>query len=159
MGSNPIARFSEIVQDMHAELDWLSRTLPRSRMRVRLPSGALPEGIRLDEDTVLKTAGANALQGSSPWPSAPFTNLVLWPSGEGTCLTNRGSTVRIRPGLLFNDQHQPVLRGRCLQNIFRDSNLDGAAGRTRQHGPSVQFGVDATLSRWRSPVQIRYGLL
>ena len=27
------------------------------------------------------------------------------------------------------------------------------------HGPSVQSGVDATLSRWRSPVQIRYGSL
>ena len=26
-------------------------------------------------------------------------------------------------------------------------------------GPSVQLGVDATLSRWRSPVQIRYGSL
>lgn len=28
-----------------------------------------------------------------------------------------------------------------------------------QLGPSVQSGVDATLSRWRSPVQIRYGSL
>ena len=27
-------------------------------------------GIRLDEDAVLKTAGANALRGSSPWSSA-----------------------------------------------------------------------------------------
>ena len=72
-------------------------------------------------------------RGSNPLPRAcevrADITLVLWPSGEGTCLTNRGSTVRIRPGLL------------------------------KQHGPSVQSGVDATLSRWRSPVQIRYGSL
>ena len=36
-------------------------------------------------------------------------NIVLWPSGEGTCLTNRGSTVRIRPGLLNNTAHRSSL--------------------------------------------------
>ena len=57
------------------------------------------EDIRPDEGAVLKTAGVNALRGSSPWSSALF-EIVLWPSGEGNWLTTSGSTVRVRPGLL-----------------------------------------------------------
>ena len=77
----------------------------------------------------MKTAGRKTCGFESHGLRSTNNNIVLWPSGEGTCLTNRESTVRIRLGLL------------------------------EQHGPSVQFGVDATLSRWRSPVQIRYGSL
>ena len=87
------------------------------------------EVTRIGEEAVLKTAGRKTCGFESHGLRSTNNNIVLWPSGEGTCLTNRGSTVRIRPGLL------------------------------EQHGPSVQFGVDATLSRWRSPVQIRYGSL
>ncbi len=58
------------------------------------------EDIRLDEETVLNTAGANTLRGSSPWSSALMKYIVLWPSGEGNCLTNSRSTVRVCPGLL-----------------------------------------------------------
>ncbi len=105
-------------------------------------SGSEPEGRRFDscprcltevtrigEEAVLKTAGRKTCGFESHGLRSMKQLIVLWPSGEGTCLTNRGSTVRIRPGLLG------------------------------QHGPSVQSGVDATLSRWRSPVQIRYGSL
>ena len=116
-------------------------------------------------------SGTHAQRGSGL--RSTNNKIVLWPSGEGTCLTNRGSTVRIRPGLLFNDRHQSVWRGRCLQNILSEfesrwclsassfsTALEGhRTKRTGYHGPSVQSGVDATLSRWRSPVQIRYGSL
>ncbi len=41
----------------------------------QVDAGSIPvttptEGIRLDEDTVLKTAAGETVQGSSPWPSA-----------------------------------------------------------------------------------------
>ncbi len=60
-------------------------------------------------------------------------------------------------------QHQSVWRGGCLQNILSEFEsrwcLCKELQRSKQHGPSVQSGVDATLSRWISPVQIRYGSL
>lgn len=46
------------------------------------------EGIRPDEDTVLKTAGCQSPQGSSPWPSTIFRFSVTvalrdkWQSGS-----------------------------------------------------------------------------
>ena len=41
------------------------------------------------------------------------------------------------------------------KHALLSSNLNGVF----DHGPSVQLGVDAALSRQRSPVQIRYGSL
>lgn len=71
-------------------------------MSVRFRSVTLEmEDIRLDEETVLKTAGANTALG---FESLVFRldekNMVLWPSGEGNWLTSSRSTVRVCPGLL-----------------------------------------------------------
>ena len=59
------------------------------------------EGIRPDEDAVLKTVGAKHASG---FESLAFrfrrNKTVLWSSGEGTWFTTSRSTVRVRPGLL-----------------------------------------------------------
>ncbi len=128
-------------------------------------SGSEPEGRRFDscprcltevtrtgEEAVLKTAGRKTCGFESHGLRLIKQHIVLWPSGEGTCLTYRGSTVRIRPGLLFIHRHQSAWRGRCLQNILSEFEsrwcLCKELQRSKRHGPSVQSGVDATLSRW-----------
>ena len=90
-------------------------------------------------------------------PGLPLdsNNTVPWPSGKGSCPTNRRATVRVRPGLLFAIGANPLgaghVRKTCLLEFESQWRLC--------HGPSVQSGVDAALSRQRSPVQIRYGSL
>ena len=82
------------------------------------------EVTRIGEEAVLpylrNRAGRKTCGFESHGLRSTNDNKVLCPSGEGTCLTNRGSTVRIRPGLLFNDRHQSVWSGRCLQNILSE---------------------------------------
>ena len=75
------------------------------------------EDIRPDEGAVLKTAGVNALRGSSPWSSALF-DPVLWPSGEGTWFTPSRSTVRVRPGLLVIYGATPLGAGHVCKTCW-----------------------------------------
>ena len=114
------------------------------------------EDIRPDEGAVLKTAGVNALRGSSPWSSALFEfhspvaqrrrHLVYTQSIDGSSPSRT----------TFNMALIRLVRGVSAKHAATSSNLTSASF---VHGPSVQPGVDAALSRQRSPVQIRYGSL
>ena len=90
---------------------------------------------------------------------------VLWPSGEGSSLTRRRSVVRVHPGSLTRLGRQPAdhfgsnpeMRppsGRCPVRISPELQT-----RETQHALAEQPGVLSTLSRWRSSVRIRSGVL
>ena len=85
------------------------------------------EDIRLDEDAVLKTAGANHASG---FESVQDYSIEM-------------ALIRL-------------VRGMPAKHAHLSSNLTSVSF---VNGPSVQPGVDAALSRQRSPVQIRYGSL
>ena len=109
------------------------------------------EDIRPDEGAVLKTAGVNTLRGSSPWSSALLDYLVLWPSGEGNCLTNSRSMVRVHPGLLELTALIRLVRGVSAKHTCYEFE---SRWRFSFIGPSLQPGVDAALSR-RSDQRVR----
>ena len=66
-------------------------------------------------------------------------------------ISNLVRRVRFSQGTLFKSE----LGGRKYSKHFRIPTSDFQIC----NGPSVQSGVGATLSRWRSPVRIRYGSL
>ena len=80
-------------------------------------------------------------------------NMCPWPIGRGARFPIWSGEFDSRRALFSNRNCE--VGGRKYSKHFRIPTSDFQIC----NGPSVQSGVDATLSRWRSPVRIRYGSL
>ena len=113
------------------------------------------EVTRIGEEAVLKTAGRKTCgfeshglrSDSNEYAYCGLSDRISVP------VLHRGSTVSNPSRTIRSHGHGAKAGQKGIERV-RISILQLAP---RPH--SVQSGVDATLSRWRSPVQIRYGSL
>ena len=105
---------------------------PAGRKARRRPSGRM-KARAAGEMTRLKTAGVNALRGSSPWSSASNeTNSPVaqrrrhLPSLQKSLAPSR-STVRVRPGLLIGMALIRLVRDMSAKHVGLSSNLNGVS--------------------------------